>query len=73
MKLRYIPAEDVSVARVQVNLIAIHVVVQFLCPQDLGYPHQLVVVVVTVEERLLAKYLQTRQNKKQNICQIIDS
>lgn len=34
---------------------------EFLGPQDLGYPHQLVVVVVTMEERLLAKYLRRTQ------------
>ena len=55
------PAENVRVARVQVNLVALHVVVELLCSQDFGNPHQLVVVIVTVEEWLLAKYLNTER------------
>ena len=47
------PAEDVVEARVQLDLVLVQVLEQLLSAEHLGYPHQLVVVVVTVEERLL--------------------
>ena len=56
-----LPAENVRVAGVQINLVPLHIVVELLCSKDFGNPHQLVVVIVTVEERLLAKYLHTTE------------
>jgi hypothetical protein len=43
---------------VQLYLVFVKILVQFLSSQDLGYPHKLVVVVVPMEERLFSKIIE---------------
>ena len=37
----YIPSQNVVEARLQLDVILVDVVIEILCPQNLGYPHQL--------------------------------
>ena len=51
-----LPPEDIVEARIQVNLILFEVLKQFVRAEDFGDAHQLIVIVVSVEEGLLAEY-----------------
>merc|ERR1719509_540652 len=51
--LSRVTSKDVRKSGIELNLVFVQVFVELLCSENLGYPDQLVVVVMTVEERLL--------------------
>lgn len=50
------PSQDIIEPRIKFYLILLHILVELLGAQNLGNSYQLVIVVVAVEERLLAEY-----------------
>lgn len=51
-----VSAKDVGEPWIQLDLVPVQILVQLLCSKHLGNPHQLVVIIVTVEKRLLPEY-----------------
>lgn len=51
------PSKNLIVLRVQGNVVFFQVVIQVICAQDLRNLDQLVIIVVTMEERLLPEDL----------------
>lgn len=52
-----IPAKDIVILSVELDIILLKVAEQLICTQDFGNLHQLVVIIVSVEEWLLAEDL----------------
>jgi|LakMenE18May11ns_1017448.scaffolds.fasta_scaffold5931680_1 hypothetical protein len=51
-----IPAEDIIEPWIKFNLILVKILKKFFCTQNFGDADQLVVVIMTMEEGLFAKY-----------------
>lgn len=56
-----IPAEDVVVLGIEFNIVLLDVKKQLVRAKDLGDFHQLVVIIVPMEERFFAKDLHTKR------------
>lgn len=52
----FIPAEDIIEPWIKFNLILVKILKKFFCTQNFGDADQLVVVIMTMEEGLFAKY-----------------
>ena len=56
-KQRHLLSEELVVLRIKGNVVLVYVLIQAVSAQNLGDLHQLVIVVVPMEERLLAEDL----------------